>query len=408
MADRSRSLNPFRVLVEHRNFRRFWTGQTVSLMGTWMQQVGQGWLALELSNDPFMVGLVAAAGNFPVLLLSLPSGVVADRVNRLRLVTSVQSLMALEATILWWLVWSGNITMGWLLLLATMHGSLAAFEIPSRQALIMDLVGREDLLDAIALNSSGFNLARIVGPSAAAILIARYGIAACFAVNAVSYVAVLAGLLRIRLPRRETPKQLTRPIEGILEGLRFIRSTPQVMSLVQMAAVFSICGVPYLTLMPVFAREVLGLDASGYGALLASVGVGALVGALSLASLASRVSRGKLLRFSSHMFAGIVMLLGVVKAPWLAGAVLFLAGFSMIMNNATINGLLQTIAPDEFRGRVMSVYSLVFIGLSPVGSFVGGAVARWIGVEWALATGGAIMLLYASHVFRTRPVLRDL
>src|SRR5690606_9721548 len=403
MPDRSKSLNPFRVLVEHRNFRRFWTGQTVSLMGTWMQQVGQGWLALELSNDPFMVGLVAAAGNFPVLLLSLPSGVVADRVNRLRLVTSVQSLMALEATILWWLVWSGNITMGWLLLLATMHGSLAAFEIPSRQALIMDLVGREDLLDAIALNSSGFNLARIVGPSAAAILIARYGLAACFGVNAVSYVAVLVGLVRIRLPRRELQKQLTRPVEGILEGLRCIRSTPQVMSLVQMAAVFSICGVPYLTLMPVFAREVLGLDASGYGALLAAVGVGALVGALSLASLASRVSRGKLLRTSSHGFAGVVLFLGVVTTPWMAAVVLFLAGMTMIMNNATINGLLQTIAPDESGGRVMSVYSLVFIGLSPLGSFVGGAVARWIGGQWALAIGGAIMLVYADHAFRRRP-----
>lgn len=408
MSDRTRSLNPFRVLVAHRNFRRFWTGQTVSLMGTWMQQVGQGWLALELSNDPFMVGLVAAAGNFPVLFLSLPAGVVADRVNRLRLVTVVQSLMALEAATLWWLVWSGNITMGWLLLLATLHGSLAAFEIPSRQALIMDLVGREDLLDAIALNSSGFNLARIVGPSAAAILIARYGLAACFGVNAVSYLAVLVGLVRIRLPRRELQKQLTRPVEGILEGLRFIRSTPQVMSLVQMAAVFSICGVPYLTLMPVFAREVLGLDASGYGALLAAVGVGALVGALSLASLASRVSRGKLLRTSSHGFAGVVLFLGVVTTPWMAAVVLFLAGMTMIMNNATINGLLQTIAPDEFRGRVMSVYSLVFIGLSPLGSFVGGAVARWIGVQWALAIGGAIMLVYADHAFRRRPVLREL
>src|SRR5690606_3014119 len=186
MPDRSKSLNPFRVLAVHRNFRRFWTGQTVSLMGTWMQQGGPGWLALELSNDAFMVGLVAAAGSFPVLLISLPAGVLADRLPKLRLVTAAQALMAIEASALWWLVWSGNITMGWLLALATIHGTLAAVEIPSRQALIVELVGRDDLLDAIALNSSGFNLARIIGPSAAAIVIARYGIAACFALNAVS------------------------------------------------------------------------------------------------------------------------------------------------------------------------------------------------------------------------------
>jgi MFS family permease len=408
MPDRARSANPFRVLAVHRNFRRFWTGQTISLMGTWMQQVGQGWLALELTNDAFMVGLVAAAANFPVLLLSLPAGVLADRVPKLRLVTLAQSFMLVEATTLFLLVWSGHITIVWLIVLAAIHGTLAAIEIPSRQALIADLVGKEDLLDAIALNSSGFNLARIVGPSLAALAIAQYGLAACFGLNALSYLAVLAGLLRISLPAREVVKVATRPIEGILEGLRYIRATPEILSLVRIAAVFSICGIPYMTLMPVFARDALGLGASGYGTLLTAVGVGALVGALSLASSARGIRPGRVLRYSSQSFGALLVILSLIRIPWLAAVVLFGAGMAMILNNATTNGMLQTRSPDEFRGRVMSVYSFVFIGLSPIGSFVGGAVARWAGVEVAIAAGGAIMLLYANWAYRTRPELREL
>jgi len=373
-----------------------------------MQQVGQGWLALELSNDPFMVGLVAAAANFPVLLLSLPAGVLADRVPKLRLVMLAQALMLLEASTLFWLVWSGNITMVWLLSLATIHGSLAAVEIPARQALVADLVGREDLLDAIALNSSGFNLARIVGPSVAAVAIAQWGLAACFGLNAISYLAVLAGLLRIRLPVREVAKVTMRPIEGILEGLRYIRSTPEILALVKIAAVFSVCGVPYITLMPVFARDSLGLGASGYGTMLTVVGLGALVGALSLASSAQRVRPGRLLRASSQSFGALLLILGAVRTPWLAAVVLFFAGMAMILNNATTNGMLQTRSPDAFRGRVMSVYSFVFIGFSPLGSFVGGAIARWVGAEVAIAAGGAVMLMYANWAYRTRPELQQL
>ena len=209
------SLNPFRVLVAHRNFRRFWTGQTLSQIGTWMQSVAQGWLALELSDDPLLVGLVAAAGSLPVLFLSLHAGVLADRVSKLRLVTLSQALMLVQATALWWLVASGRVTIGWLVALASVNGILQAVDVPARQALVVELVGRDDLLDAIALNSTGFNLARIVGPSIAAVVIAQVGLAWCFALNALSYLAVLVGLLRVRLPAFEAKRATVGAIEGL-------------------------------------------------------------------------------------------------------------------------------------------------------------------------------------------------
>src|SRR6476646_6496188 len=194
---RPRPVNPFRTLQLHRNFRLFWTGQTVSLIGTWMQTVGQGWLALELTNSAFLVGVVSAAGSFPILLLSLYGGVIADRYNKLRIVTICQALLLLEAGLIWWFTWSGRITITSLLLLVTMSGVVSAFEIPARQSLLVELVEREDLVDAIALNSGGFNLARIVGPSIAAIVLARAGLAWCFGINALSYLAVLGSLARI-------------------------------------------------------------------------------------------------------------------------------------------------------------------------------------------------------------------
>ncbi|PYP51480.1 MAG: MFS transporter, partial [Gemmatimonadetes bacterium] len=193
---RARPINPFRTLQVHRNFRLFWTGQTVSLIGTWMQQVGQGWLALELTNSAFLVGVVAAAGSFPVLLLSLYGGVIADRHSKLRIVVICQTLLLVEAAALWWFTWSGHINFHWLLTLTTLGGVISAFEIPARQSLIVELVAREDLVDAIALNSGGFNLARIVGPSIAAIVLAKLGLSWCFGVNALSYLAVLGNLAR--------------------------------------------------------------------------------------------------------------------------------------------------------------------------------------------------------------------
>jgi MFS family permease len=401
-----KSINPFRTLQVHRNFRLFWTGQTVSLIGTWMQQVGQGWLALELTNSAFMVGLVSAAGSFPVLLLSLYGGVVADRRSKLRIVIICQALLLVEAAALWWFTWTGRVNIGWLLALTTLGGVISAFEIPARQSMIAELVSRDDLVDAIALNSGGFNLARIVGPSIAAIVLAKYGLAWCFGINAVSYFAVLSSLARIKLPPWTPVQYLVSPAEQLKQGLRYIRSSRAVSGLMGVIAVYSIFGFQYLTMMPVVARDVLHTGASGYGLLLTFVGIGALTGALSLAGLGLRIRRGRLFNATAYAFAGLTILFSLMRTVHLAALVLLFLGLTMLINGALANGILQSVVPDELRGRVMATYVFVYVGFTPIGSFIAGAMARFVGVQWAIFTGGVVMLAYSLWAFWKYPEIR--
>lgn len=403
-----RSLNPFRALKAHRNFRIFWIGQAVSLTGSWVQIVAQGWLALELSNDPFIVGVVSAAGSFPVLVFSLYGGVIADRYDKRKLVMIGQGLLALEAALLWWFVVSDTITIPWLLALATFAGVVSAFEIPARQALLIELVVRDDLMDAIALNTSAFNLARILGPSIAAAVIASAGLAWCFGLNALSFAAVLAGLVMLRLPPYVRPVGRPSPIAGLKEGIRYMFNTTEIIVVMRMVSVFSIFGVPYLTLMPVFAREALGLGASGYGLLMTATGVGALSGALFLAAVGGRIRRGRLFALASLAFPLMILALSATGQPPVAGFVVLIAGLFMILQTALANGILQAIVPDDLRGRVMAAYVVVYVGFAPIGSFTGGALARMIGIQWTLAAGGAVMLLFALWTFWKHPELRAL
>ncbi len=400
--------NPFRTLAKHRNFRLFWGGQTLSLIGTWMQKMAVGWLALELTNSAFMVGLVAAASSLPILLFSFYAGVVVDRSDKLRLVRIAQMLLLLEASMLWVLTATGHITIGWVLALATFNGLVSSLEIPARQSLVIELVGRDDLHDAIALNSSGFNLARVVGPGLSAAVIAQLGMAWCFGVNAVSYFAVLVGLFMIQLPPWTRDASITTtPLEGILEGFRYMRGTPFVWSLIKLVAVYSVLGVPYLTLMPVVARDILHLGAGGYGLLLSSVGIGGLLGALWLAAQGDAFPRGKLLSVSSSSFAGLLVLFALVRTPTIAVAMLFGIGFFMIVNSALANSLLQAAVPDEMRGRLMAAYSFIVVGLGQVlGSLMGGSIGRVIGVDWAIGITAAVMLVYTLWAFRAQPELR--
>jgi MFS family permease len=397
--------NPFSVLGRHRNFRLFWFGQTTSLIGSWMQSMAQGWLALELTNNAFLVGLVAAAGSLPVLLFSMHAGVLADRYQRLRLVIICQALLAVEATLLFWFTWSGNISIGWLLALATFQGVISSAEIPARQSLIVELVNRDDLPRAIALQSSGFNLARIVGPAIAALVIAKLGIAWAFGVNAISYAAVLLSLALVRLPPWQAAPKHVRPWEGIRESIAYMRGTPMVAALMKLVTVYSIFGVPYLVLMPVFARDRLHMNASGYGLLLACVGIGGLMGALALAAQVGQHTGNKTMVMATYAFPVVLLVLSAVTSSTVAYVLLFLAGVAMIVNSAVTNSLLQYLVPDEMRGRVMAAYSFVVVGLSQtVGAFVGGLVARTFGVQWAIAIGSVLMLVYAIRAFGRAPL----
>jgi len=405
----ARSFNPFRVLQVHRNFRIFWIGQTLSLIGSWMQSMAQGWLALELSNSALMVGVVASAGSLPILVFSLHAGVLVDRHDKLKIVKVCQTLLLVEATVLWWLTWSGHITIGWLIALAAINGAIGAVEIPARQAMQVDLVGRADLRDAIALNSSGFNLARIIGPTIAAVVIASAGLAWCFGVNAISYLAVLVGLMMIRLPAAERNTRESSPWFEIRQGIRYMTGTKEVAVLMTLVTAYSVLGVPYLTLMPVIARDMLGLTAAGYGTMLIMVGIGGLAGALFLAGPGQHMSRGKLLPIASYAFGILLILVSVSRSALLTYPLLVLTGFTMILTNALSNALLQMIVPDSFRGRLLSVYSFVVVGLSQVvGALAAGIVARMIGVEWAIGIAAAMMLGFAITVFNRFPEIRRL
>ena len=402
------SLNPFAVLRRHPNFRNFWIGQTVSQVGTWMSGMAQGWLALVLSDDPLMVGLVAAAPAIPIILLSLPAGVLVDRTDKLKLVRLCQALMMLDAAVMWYLAWSRHVTIWWLLGLSFLFGAVAAVEIPARQAMQLDLVNREDLRAAIALNSSGFNLARIAGPSVAALVIAHIGLAWCFALNATSFAAVLLGLSRIRLPARDHPTHAIAARGGLTEGIEYLKKQRLISGLLGLVAVYGILGGVYIPLMPVIARDQLGVGASRYGLLLSSVGVGGLAGALFLAGIGARLPRGRLLRWSATAFPVSLVALATLQRATFAYPVLFVAGVMMILNGAGSNAILQHLVEDRMRGRIMALYALLVVGLSnAIGAPFAGWIARHVGVNWAIAGMAAVMLGYSLWAFRRWPEMGE-
>ena len=400
------TINPFRVVIEHRNFRLFIIGQTLSLIGTWMQVMAQGWLAFELTHSAFLVGLLATATAIPILLFTLPAGTIVDRADKLKLVKVAQVAFLLDASLLWWLTYTHHITIGLLLGLAFISGLISSVEIPARQAMFIDLVGRDDLADAIALNSSGFNLARVVGPGLAAIVIARLGIAWCFLLNAGSFVTVLIGLFMIRLPEWMPNSNTVAAWESVKEAVRYMRDTPTIRALMILVTVSSVLGVPVLALMPVVAREMFHLDAAGYGLLMSCLGIGGLVGALGLVAVGDRINRFTLLVVASCAWPVLLIAFAYCRIPALGYAILLGVGCTMILAGAISNGFLQTIVPNAMRGRLMAAYGLVVVGLSQVvGAFIAGAAADAVGVAGSIGGGAALMLAYSLWAFLRQPEL---
>jgi MFS family permease len=393
---------PFPAL-RHRNFQIFFLGQTTSLVGTWMQSVAQGWLVLQLTNSAYYVGLVSALGSLPVLLVSLPAGVFADRSNKRRVVVATQALALVQALVLAVLIWMHRVELWHVAAAAVFLGLVNAVDIPTRQSLIFDLVGKDDLMNAIALNSSAFNAARIIGPAIGGVLIGGIGIAACFFLNSVSYVAVIAGLLAMRLPAWSPPPLAGDGLTRFREGARFILGDRATRALVLNTALLSIFGFPYLVLMPVFARDVLHVGAAGLGFLMASVGIGAVVAALGVAAFGPRLPKGRLLVWGGPAFG--LAIAAFALTPWvpLAVAILVVSGGAMIANNAVTNTLLQTIVPDGLRGRVMGAYTFVFVGMAPLGAYQAGWLAGRVGVQTAVAAGGLVCALASLALWRLVP-----
>ncbi len=393
--------------LAHRNFRLFFIGQGISLVGTWMQNVGEGWLILTLTNSPFYVGLTAALSSLGVLLFSLYAGVIADRADKRRFIIFMQLAFMLEALTVAILVWTHVVAVWQVLLLATILGIASGFDIPMRQSFIVEMVGKDDLMNAIALNSSLFNGARVIGPAIAGFLIGAVGIAWCYFLNSVSYIAVIAGLLMMRLPPRPPRPQTASAWTGFREVLTYLRGDRRLRVLMMLTAILSVFGFPYISMMPVFARDVLQRGATGYGALTSSIGIGAVIGALGVALTSGRIRRrGRLMLIGGTAFGVLLILFAASRALALAMALLALAGCAMIVNNSITNTMLQTTAPDHLRGRIMGFYSFVFVGMAPFGAFLFGVVAEHVGVPVTLASGGAIVAVSVALAGWMVPELR--
>lgn len=393
----------FRAL-RHRNFKLFFYGQMLSMAGTWMQRVAQGWLAYRLTGSALLLGIVAFASSAPAFLLSPLAGVVADRVNRHRLLIVAQVFLMVQAFLLAWVTLVDAITPGRLVAFALLLGVGAAFENPVRQSFFVEMVSREDLMNAIALNSAMVSAARVVGPASAGILVARYGEGMCFLINALSFLAVIAALLMMRLDRQSeqgSPQPGRSGLALLREGFAYFRETRRVRSLLGLFAVINFAGSPHLTLLPMFAGTVLNVGAEGLGWLVTASGVGAMVCATALAFKSSTRGLLAVSMLSAFLFAAAVVVLGFSRHFRLSLGMMLLIGGGYVIHLAATQTLLQTWATDELRGRVMSFYSSIFVGLPPFGSLLAGWVAEKIGAPITVSVGGALCI--ASVMWFARP-----
>lgn len=393
--------------LRHRNFRLFVGGQFVSLVGTWMQTVALGWVVLELTDSPFQVGLVSTLGALPVLLFTLYGGVVADRMNKHRMVLFLQVGMLIEALVLAILTHTGHITIHWIQGLALIAGTFAAFEIPARQAFVVEMVGKEDLFTAVAINSTVFNGTRVIGPALAGLLLAVAGAAVSFYVNAASYLAVVAALVLMRMPAVAPPVRqgASGDLTALREGVRFLFSRPLQRTLVLVTTSFSIFGFAFIPMLPVFARDVLHTGSAGYGAMMSAVGIGAALGAIGAAIWGHRLQRERWVLPSAIAFALMLVAAGLAPNLPVALLLLALAGFAWVLMAVFTNTILQISSPDALRGRVMGFYSFMVVGLAPFGSFQMGWMAEHYGARVAYVAGGIACGLVALFALARAPRL---
>jgi MFS family permease len=402
---RSRFHDTIRSL-KHRNFQLFFSGQLISLVGTWMDTVAEAWLVYRLTGSSLLLGTVTFAGQIPVLLASPVAGMVADRFNRRKVVIATQALSMIFAGTLAFLTITKRVTVGEVILLAALMGLVNAFDIPTRQAFLVEMVGREDLMNAIALNSSMFNAARIIGPSVAGLLVASVGEGWCFFANSVSYIAVIAGLLLMKIPPTSRPAETASPFEHIKEGFRFVRNTTPIRTLLLLVGLVSLVAMPYAVLMPVFAAKILHGNARTLGILMTAAGVGALAGALLLAGRRGVDGLGRIVALACGSF-GVALILFSFSREWILSAILLMpVGFSVMTQMGSTNTLIQAMVPDRLRGRTMAIYAMMFMGMAPFGALLSGALADRIGAPRTVALGGVAAILGAIAFGRHLPKIR--
>ena len=390
------SLRAFR----HRNYRLFFAGQLTSLCGTWMQTVAQSWLVYRLTGSATLLGVVGFASQFPIFLLGPVAGAVADTYPRRRTMIIIQTLMMLLAFPLAALTLMNRIQVWHVMVLAVLLGVVNAFDIPVRQSFIAEMVGREDLINAIALNSSMMNGARIIGPAIAGVTVSLVGEGWCFLLNGLSYLAVIIGLIFITAGNTAPHEEQGSRIHAVLEGFRFVLQTQPVRALLLLLGVSSLMGMPYSVLMPIFADDVLHGGARGLGLLMGFSGVGALIGAATLAGRQGIRGLGSWVMLACGGFGTSLILFSLSRHFWLSTFLLIPVGFSMMVQMASSNTLIQSMVPDRLRGRVMAVYSMMFVGMAPFGALLAGLLAHLLGAPATVAVGGSVCIVGAA-VFRT-------
>jgi MFS family permease len=377
--------------LRHRNYRLFFTGQIVSTVGTWMQSVAMPWLALELTHSGVLVGLVLAAQFTPILVGGQFGGIVADRFHKRNVLLATQTAFTVPPFVLFVLTATGHAQYWMVIVAALAAGIINVFDVPARQAFIVEMVGKRDLTNAIALNSSVFNASAVIGPSLAGVVIALVGVPLCFLANSVSYLAAIVALLLMRnLPRREPPAHEQRFFAHLAEGANYARRTPEVGGLLVTVAVFSLFAMNRSTLLPLFADQVLRVGAQGFGFLLAAMGLGAVGGALTLAFFPELGANPRRQLWMAAIWVAALLEFSLSRVFVLSLVTLFVAGYCQISFLATTNSRLQTITPDHLRGRVLALYVQAFAGLSPIGNVQAGVLATLFGAPWSMAIGALI------------------
>ena len=385
--------NPF-ISLKHKNFRYYWIGMCISLIGTWMQNIAQPWLAYSLTNSPFLLSLIGILQFTPVLIFSLFAGIIVDKYSKKKILICTQSASLIITLILSILVWTGNIQYWHILILATALGIVNTIDMPTRQSIVIELVGKEYLMNGIALNSMSFNLARIIGPAIAGIVMGYAGVAACFFVNAISFGAVLISLFFIKVkPVEKKPPKTTKVIEEIIEGLKYVYNNKILFNTILVIAVVGTFAPNFGVLVPVFAKEILMQNETGFGILMSFMGLGSFAGAMYIATLSTCGPKKFYIYGTPFLVGAALIVTGYTTVFLLTGIFLAITGFFFIIFASSANSTVQLNSGNEYRGRVMSVYTLVFAGSTPLGNLYAGLLTDHFNARIGFAACGAIIIV---------------